>query len=201
MGERPNLSFLVMGFILLFSIIAFILVVFDLHRFMFVFELMLLLAFTFIITFGMFAVYHRRKWGWTILVAALILLLVNLFFIFLLTGIFETAHLTILFFSVIGIIVALLNLGPARNYRISEEEHEKTKDYYPYIDKMEPVQKAEEPISKTFTPGKYIASKKAGKYHVAKCDWARKISKENQLWFNSEEEAKSKGFVADVCII
>ena len=200
MGERPSLSFLVMNFILLFAVIGFILVVLDLHRFMFVFELMLLLAFVFILPFGMFAVYNDRKWGWMMLVAALILLLVNLFFIFLLTGIFETAHLTILFFSAIGIIVALLNLRPSRNYRISGEGHEKTRDYYPYIDKMEPVQKAEEPISKTFTPGKYIASKKAGKYHVAKCDWAKRISRENQLWFNSEEEAKSKGFVADACI-
>lgn len=198
--ERPNISFLAMIFILLFAIIGFILVVFELHRFMFVFELMLLLAFISILTFAMFAAYHSRKWGWTIIVASLMLLLVNLFFIFLMTGVFETHHITILFFSVIGIILALLNLGHSRNYRISGEEYEKTKDYYPYIDKMEPVQKTEEHISKTFTPGKYIASKKAGKYHIAKCDWAKRISRENQLWFNSEEEAMAKGFVADVCI-
>ena len=198
--ERLNISFLAMVFILLFAVIGFILVVFDLHRFAFVFELMLMLVFIFILAFAMFALYHSRKWGWTVLAAALILLLANLFFIFLLTGMFETPHLTTLFFSVAGIIVALLNLGPYRNYRISGEEHEKTNDYYPYIDKMEPVQKAEEAISKTFTPGKYIASKKAAKYHTAKCDWAKRISRENRLWFNSEEEAKSKGFVADECI-
>ena len=199
--EKLNIRFLAMIFILLFAVIGFILVVFDLHRFMFVFELMLLLAFILILAFAMFAVYNGRKWGWTMLAAALMLLLVDLFFIFLVTGLFETPHLTALFFSAIGIIVSLLNLRPLKSYRISGEEYERTKDYYPYIDKMEPVQKTEEPISKTFIPGKYLASRKAGKYHIAKCDWAKKISRENQLWFNSEEEAKSQGFVADVCII
>ncbi|MBI2660345.1 hypothetical protein HYX07_04245 [Candidatus Woesearchaeota archaeon] len=198
--ERLNISFLAMIFILLFAVIGFILVVFDLHRFAFVLELMLLLAFIFILAFAMFAVYHGRKWGWTMLAAVLMLLLVDLFFIFLLTGIFETPHITALFFSAVGILLALFNLGPSRSYRIIEEEYEKTKDYYPYIDKMEPVQKTEEPITKTFTPGKYIASKKSAKYHIAKCDWAKRISKENRLWFNSEEEAKSQGFIADVCI-
>ena len=198
--EKLNIRFLAMIFILLFAVIGFILVVFDLHRFMFVFELMLLLAFILILAFAMFAVYNGRKWGWTMLAAALMLLLVDLFFIFLVTGLFETPHLTALFFSAIGIIVSLLNLRPLKSYRISGEEYEKTKDYYPYLDKMEPVQKTEEPVTKTFTPGKYLASRKAGKYHIAKCDWAKKISRENQLWFNSEEEAKSQGFVADVCI-
>ena len=198
--ERSSLSFLAMIFILLFGLIGFILVVFDLHRFAYVFELMLLLIFIFIFAFAMFAAYNGRKWGWTMLAAALMLLLVNLFFIFLLTGIFETSHLTTLFFSVIGIIVALLNLRPSKNYGAREGEYGKTKDYYPYIDKMEPVQKAEESVTKTFIPGKYIASKKAGRFHVAKCDWAKKISRENQLWFDSEEEAKSQGFVADVCV-
>ena len=196
---KLDISFLAMNFTLLFATISFIFVVFDLHRFVFVFELMLLLIFIFIFIFAMFAIYHDEKWGWTILAGALILLPLNLFFIFLLTKVFETAYLTASFFSGIGIVLALLNLRTAREYAAGEGAYSKAKDYYPYIDKMEPV-KAEEPISKTFTPGKYIASKKATMYHVAKCDWAKRIRKENRLWFNSEEEAKAQGFVADVCV-
>lgn len=197
--EKLDISFLAMNFILLFAAIGFILVVFDLHKLAFVLELMLFLIFLFIFAFAMLAVYHGRKWGWTMLAAALVLLPLNLFFVFLLTGIFETAHWTALFFSAIGLAVALLNLRTLEEYKASEGEYGKVKDYYPYIDKMEPV-KAEEHISKTFTPGKYIASKKATKYHIAKCDWARKISAENQLWFNSEEDAKANGFEADACV-
>ena len=197
--EKPDISFLAMNLVLLFVAVGFTLVVFDLHRFAFVFELMLLLIFFLIFAFAMLAVHSNKKFGWTMLAAALALLMLNLLFIFLLTGVFETAHLTTLFFSLAGMAVALLSLRAFRSYDGSEE-HEKVKDYYPYIDKMEPGPKAEEPISKTFIPGKYIASKKSNKYHAAKCDWAKKISAENQLWFNSEGDAKAQGFEADECI-
>ena len=150
----------------------------------------------------MFVIYRNEKWGWTILGAALILLLLDTFFIILLAGAFETAHIATIFFSVIGLLVILLNLRTAKSYENeTEDEHKKTKNYYPYIDKME----TEEPkmgskIEKTFVPGKFVASKKANKFHVAKCDWAKRISKANQIWFNSGEEAKSQGFEADKCV-
>lgn len=129
-----------MNLILLFVAISFVLVVFDLHRFAFVFELMLLLIFMFLLAFAMFAIYHNKKWGWTILGATLVLVIADTLFIFLLTGAFETAHITTIFFSVLGLIVALLNLkGTVRESEKSGiEEFEKAKDYYPYIDKMEP---------------------------------------------------------------
>ena len=97
-------------------------------------------------------------------------------------------------------------------------ESEKVKEYYPYIDKMEPKeeakaeikqelkkeikeeQKKEAHVSKAFTPGKFVASKKANKFHSPKCDWAKRIDKANQIWFNSEQEAKSQGFEADRCV-
>lgn len=201
--EKPSISFFAMNFILLFAVISFILIIFDLHRFAYVLELMLLLIFIFVLSFAMFVIYHGKKWGWTLLGASLVLMLVNLFFIFLLTQAFETEHFTLLVFSVIGLIIVFLNLRmAAQGAEASEsEEHGSAKGYYPYIDKMEPEIKAEEPnIEKTFTPGKFIASRKASKFHTAKCDWAKRISKENQVWFNSEEEAKANGFEADQCI-
>lgn len=204
--EKPNLSFFAMNFILLFAVVSFILIVFDLHRLAFVFELGVLLIFIFLFAFSLFGIYHNKKWGWTILGATLILLLIDAFFIFLLTRTFETAYLTVIFFSVIGLLITLLNLkGTAQEYDASETEKQvgKEKDYYPFIDKMEPIEepKEETKIEKTFTPGKFVASKKANKFHIAKCDWALRISKSNQLWFNSREEAESKGFEADRCVI
>ena len=192
-------SFFAMNFILAFAVIGFILIVFDLHRFAFASELVLLLAFMFLLAFAMFLVYHGKKKGWTLLGLALVLLLLDVSFIFMLTGTFGTAHLTTIFFSIIGLAVALLNhRETGQEHEASEiERHEK--DYYPYIDKME--SKEEPKIEKTFTPGKFVASKKANKFHVAKCDWAKRVSKENQIWFNSKEEAVSQGFQADKCVI
>jgi|SRR3989338_3341550 len=196
--ERPSIGFFIMGIILLFAVISFILIVFDLHRFAFVLELMLLLFFIFLFAFAMFIVAYNKKWGWTILGATLILLMLNTFFIFLLTKEFDTAHTTIIVFSVAGIAVALFNLRGARESRENGmDEQYQARDYYPYIDKMEP----EEPkMEKTFIPGKFLASKKANKFHAAKCDWAKRISKSNQIWFNSREEAEAQGFEADKCV-
>ncbi|MBI2653881.1 hypothetical protein HYX02_03655 [Candidatus Woesearchaeota archaeon] len=199
--EKPPLSFFVMSFIMLFVVTSFILVVFDLHRFAFVFELTMLLIFIFIVALGMFAVYHNKKWGWTILGLALMLVMFNTFFVYFLAREFDTAHLTIIVFSAIGIILALFNLRETFQRSETTEQYEKVKDYHPFIDKMEPqAAEPEEHMKKTFTPGKYVASKKANKFHSPKCDWAKRIGKENQLWFDSREEAEAQGLEADACV-
>ena len=154
------------------------------------------------LTFAMFVIYHNKKWGWTLLGATLIILLLNTLFISLLSRTFETSHITTIFFSVVGLVLTLLNLKKPMQEPSDtkiEEQLDKAKNYYPFIDKMEP-ELAKSNVEKTFTPGKFVASKKAGKYHVPKCDWAKRISKSNQVWFNSKEEAESQGFEKDGCI-
>jgi hypothetical protein len=32
------------------------------------------------------------------------------------------------------------------------------------------------------------------------CDWAKKIRKARQVWFNTKEEAREKGFKAHDCV-
>lgn len=44
------------------------------------------------------------------------------------------------------------------------------------------------------TSGKYIGSKESDKYHLPTCRWAEKITSENQIWFQTEEEAQSVGY-------
>lgn len=45
------------------------------------------------------------------------------------------------------------------------------------------------------TPGgKYVASKNSNKYHAPWCSGAQRIKKENQIWFNSKEEAEKAGY-------
>lgn len=45
--------------------------------------------------------------------------------------------------------------------------------------------------------GKFVASKNGKVYHWPWCPWAQKIKPENQIWFNSEEEAKKAGYARD----
>lgn len=42
--------------------------------------------------------------------------------------------------------------------------------------------------------GKFIGSTESDKFHYPTCRWAEKILKENQIWFNTVEEAKNAGF-------
>ncbi len=200
--ERPSLSFFAMIFILLFTLIGFIFVVFDLRGITFIFELGVLLTFMFLLTFAMFFVFSNKRGSWGIIAAVLLLLMFNVLVIFLLTRRFSLAYIVSTLFSVIGVILAVLNVAWMRREHVEEGE----KYYYPFIDKMEPKEekaeaKAEATLKKTFTPGKYVASKKANKFHSPKCDWAARISKENRVWFNSKEEAKKQGFEADKCVL
>lgn len=225
--ERP-VSFFVMLFILLFAGIGFIFVVFDLHGFSFIFELGLLLAFMFVLTFAMFLIYQNKEKSWGIIAAVMLLLLFDVFIIFLVARKFTLAYITTVIFTLAGFIVALLNAIMLRNEKVEtatpETQYDKSKYYYPFVDRKEAAQeeskeearqelkselkhKIKEEIKKenknveaTFTPGKFVASKKANKFHSPKCDWAQRISKENQIWFNSEAEAKAKGFEPDKCV-
>jgi len=42
--------------------------------------------------------------------------------------------------------------------------------------------------------GLYVASKNSDKYHAPWCSGAQRIKIENQIWFNSKEEAESAGY-------
>jgi micrococcal nuclease len=44
------------------------------------------------------------------------------------------------------------------------------------------------------TNGKYVGSKESDKYHYPNCRWAEKINTENQIWFDSINEADSVGY-------
>ena len=204
--ERP-VSFFAMLFILLIVALGFILVVFDLRGLIFVFELGLLLSFMFILTFAMFFVFHNKSTSWAIVGAVLILLLFNVFIISLLTRTFGFAYMTTSLFAVIGLIIALVNLILIPRNEVEAVADEKVY-YYPYMPKVEAleIKKAEAKVETQMMapqpvtlPGKFLASQKSSKYHIAKCIWANNIKQENRLWFNTREEAESKGLTAHAC--
>lgn len=42
--------------------------------------------------------------------------------------------------------------------------------------------------------GKYVASKNSDKYHAPWCSGASRIKEENQIWFQTKEEAEQAGY-------
>ncbi len=60
--------------------------------------------------------------------------------------------------------------------------------------KTQPGKKKQTKIKKIFSPSRFIASKNGSTYHSPKCDWAKKISKKNIIWFNTTSTAKRKGY-------
>ncbi|MGB9903488.1 MAG: Ada metal-binding domain-containing protein [Desulfotomaculales bacterium] len=41
---------------------------------------------------------------------------------------------------------------------------------------------------------KFVGSINSNVYHYSSCQWAKKISPKNQIWFSSPEEAKKAGY-------
>ena len=226
----PRLSYFAMIFILLLTIVSFVFVVFDLSGVGFVFELALLLAFMFLLSFAVFLLYYHRRGSWGIIGAVLVVLIFDTLIIALFRRKFSTSYALATLFAFIGLIIVLysyLTAPKVQEPEYFEKQYDKSKYYYPFTDKKESLdeqtkeevkqelkpeikkevkeelkaeQKMQSNMQKTFTPGKFVASKKANKFHSPKCDWAQRIDKDNQVWFNSKEEAKSKGFEADRCV-
>jgi len=102
--------------------------------------------------------------------------------------------------------------GQLFNEILVKEGYAKVSTYPPnvkYVDKFTVAQKeareqgrglwgektAQQPASQPAkTSGNYVGSLKSDKYHLPSCRWAKEISKENQIWFDTKEEAKKAGY-------
>ena len=221
--ETPRLSYFAMIVILLLTVVSFIFVVFDLRGIGFVFELALLLAFMFLLSFAMFLLYYRRRGSWGIIGSVLVVLIFDTLMIALFMRKFSTSYALATLFAIIGLIVVLYSyLTAPKEPEYVEKQYDKSKYYYPFIDKAEAPSESKEEIKQevkqevkselkaeqktanvetTFTPGKFVASKNASKFHIPRCVWANNINKENQVWFNSKAEAIAKGYSEHKCDI
>ncbi len=83
------------------------------------------------------------------------------------------------------------------------EEYKRKKEVEEIEKEADLLAKAEKKISevkKIYKPGKFVGSKNSNKYHSPKCDWAKRIKRKQRIWFNSEAEAKKKGYSAHSCL-
>ena len=102
----------------------------------------------------------------------------------------DSLYITLLLVSLLGFFI---NFPRGRmGKRVGSEENKKEDDRLGIREAAE--------VNVPYDPGKYVASKNSDYYHAPKCDWAKKIKKERQVWFNNLEEAKKKGYRSHECI-
>ena len=187
------ITMIVIMFILFLSLIS---IVFDLTGIFFVFELLLLLLF---LLFGIIfaaGTLYEWEWIWPGLLIFFGANLINLSGLYLKTNNFIQIILPITV-GVAGFLIAMI-----RKRSVDEESEDMENEDI----KTETEEKKEEPeededvIRTNFSPGKYIASETGKKYHIPKCDWAKKINKKRIVWFDDKKEARKKGYLPCKCI-
>ncbi|MBS3102897.1 hypothetical protein J4458_05645 [Candidatus Woesearchaeota archaeon] len=173
-------SFLVMNIVLLIAFIGLANIVFGLHRLFFAAEFLFLGIMMLVALVSMFSIHNDIKFGWTLMSFSLFLILMDLLFIYLLkkpqSGLLLPAAVS----GLIGFLISVMNI---QGEEAGRESGKKTGS-----------------VRKEFKPGKYIASKTGKKFHSPKCDWAKKVKKQNAVWFNTKEEAQKAGYKADDCV-
>ena len=134
---------------------------------------------------------------------ASLLSLVFLLYIFNLVAIwyfYQSLYVILLLASLFGFLISLPKKKSAPKSMVVTYGNE------PHSQVFEPLPPAKEVVVKPaesetkFTPGKYVASKRSNVYHEPKCDWAKKIQKDRQLWFTDRKEALNKGYKKHSCV-
>ena len=179
-GKGLFLTNLIILFILFLSIIS---IVFKLTGDFFSFELFLLILFLIISIVLMYGLGSGKRWAWPWMLVFYELNMINLLILYFRTFVFKEIMLPLVVAG-IGFIIALVKSEPEEEF----EEYEVKQEI-----------KAEKSSKKIFTPGKFVASKTGSVYHAPKCDWAKKIKKQNQVWFDDEKEAK-KNYKKHSCL-
>src|SRR3989338_8879761 len=169
----------VMDTVLLITFLGLISMIFNLHRFAFYGEFLILLGLLIIGAVSAIGINNNFRWAWILLALFLAFVFVNMLFIYVITTVEIPYFLILLVVAGVGFFISLFNI-------------EKVKTEKAYT--------ADKQVKKTYKPGKYIASKLREHYHAPKCDWAKRIGKKNAVWFNTEGQAKKAGYKVHDCI-
>ena len=127
----------------------------------------------------------------------------------LLWGVYKSLFLVLFLVSLLGLGVS----WPSKSKEAAEEPAKPSAPPQKVVDGKVIEAKVVEDVKKekvkeektsavktTFTPGKYVASKRSNVYHEPKCEWAKKIQKDRKVWFPSREEALNKGYKKHNCV-
>ena len=171
--DNPKFTAFVMYIVLLVVFLGLINMIFDLHRFAFFGEFLILGFLLILAILSTIGITSNFRWAWVLLTAVFALAFLDMLLVLYLAASKPALFTTLLAASLAGFFISLLSIEK----------------------QVEPGE-----VKKTFKPGKYIASKTGSKYHAPKCEWAKKIKEKNSVWFNNKQEAKKAGYKADSCV-
>ena len=178
----------VMYVILLVTFLGLINMIFGLHRFAFIAEFLILLGLFLVALISVIGINTDSRWAWILLKIFFIFVFLDMLLINAVSASKSPYFLHLLVIAGVGFFISFFSIPK----KVEEAEEKKA---------TKSVKSSKTTSTKkTFTPGKYIASKTGVKYHVPKCDWAKRIKKSNAVWFNSKEAAKKAGYKKDACV-
>jgi|TARA_B100002003_G_C13956629_1_gene463567 hypothetical protein len=177
---NSKFSVFVMYIILAIVLLGLVNMIFNLHRFAFIGEFLILGVLFIVAMVSILGAYNNFSWAWKLLKLFFLFTFLNMIFIYAISTSEVWMFLPLLAVTVVGFFIAFFNV-------VGLKSSKKTK-------------KSNKEVKKTFKPGKFIASKSGAKFHAPKCDWAKRVKKKNAVWFDSKEEAKKAGYKADSCV-
>ncbi len=166
---------------LLITFLGLIGIVFNLHRIAFYGEFLILLALVLAAIIAAIGISTSQRWAWVLLTIFFAFVFLDMIFIKLISTQKPEMFLYLLVVAIAGFFISLFSIEPKRKEAVEEKKEAKA-------------------VEKSFKPGKYIASRTGKKFHAPKCDWAKKVKKENAVWFDSKEDAINAGYNADDCV-
>ena len=178
--------FLALDIIMLFVLIGFSKMIFEISGWKFILEFFILAAIIIGVLISLLLIYGEVRVGFFALAILLTVVLLNLLAIFYRTRIVDMTFFLTTVFAAVGFVLAVINSG-------EEKEIHEESETFTDIEELAPLEKK-------FEPGKFIASSTSSYYHAPKCDWAKKIMNEKQVWLNSEEEAEGRGLKPHSCL-
>ena len=175
--EKEGFATFAMYIILLLTYVGLINMIFDLHRFAFIGEFLVLLVLMLALIAAVMGLSNNLEWVWKLLTGLFAFIFVNMLFIRVILHGSHPWFMHLLFLAAAGFFIAIFSKGTA----------------------IGPVA-VKDPVKKEFKPGKYVGSKMGSTVHAPKCDWASNIKKKNVVWFDSIEEAKKAGYKSHDCV-
>lgn len=185
MEERNLGFFLTMDFVLLIALIGLIFIIFDLTGTFLAAQLFFAVLLIILAFIALVGIYYNMRWGRVFITLVFSLVVLDELFIYILNRSFGTIFLVSFIAGLIGLLIAIANI----RYRKGKKEA------LPQ-EKLEAIEKVEGHKLKT----KYLASKTGKGYHSPDCIFAKKISKDNQVWLKDKEDAGSKGYKPHNCV-
>jgi len=184
-----------MYIVLLVTFLSLIDMVFNLHRFAFAGEFLILLALMLLGLIAAIGISSNMRWAWILIAWLLGFVLADMALINSISAEKIPYFIYIATIAIAGFFISLFSIE-------KEKAHEAEPEVRRFAGKAKKKEAkvSEKKIEKSFKPGKYIASITGTKFHSPKCDWAKKVKKSNAVWFDNKEDALKAGYKADDCV-